>query len=235
MPLRRDRTVAELREQEAVRREQNKLAQRRSRARKRDGQADAARQADAVSVTPPSPPALPSQVPPPEVLPQTPSPTSPPPTPLSPPLPPVASTGALARRNGHLRRNAAGPSGRPRDPIWDVLVSIFGEPSTQPERDKRNAACKQFKTELARLGMTEEEQAARIWQAHENYAERMPPDTFETPFALASNVSALVRPVPPRGPRVRREVVQRVTQYASRRVEQDWSELIDEAEREVSG
>jgi hypothetical protein len=143
------------------------------------------------------------------------------------------------RRNGHAKpvpARQAEPerTGRPRDLIWDALAGIFGEPSTRSEREARNKNCKDFKTELERLGLSEAEQAARIWEAHENYAERMG-DATETPFALAKHLTALVRPVAPRGPRVRREVVQRVTQYASKRVERSFSELIDDAEREAGG
>jgi hypothetical protein len=92
-----------------------------------------------------------------------------------------------------------------------------------------------FRDGAKRIGLSDEEQAERIRQAHENYAERMPADATETPKALANHLTALVRPLAPRAPKVRREVVQRVTQYGSRRVERPFGELIDDAEREVGG
>lgn len=60
--------------------------------------------------------------------------------------------------------NGTSASGRIRNPIWDALVEVFGEPSTDTARTLRGKVC----SSLTRAGATPDEvlRRARSWPSH---------------------------------------------------------------------
>ena len=75
--------------------------------------------------------------------------------------------------------------GRKRDPIWDALTVIYGEPETRSERGRRNTAAK----ELRDIDVTPDE----IQRRAAEYRRRWPDIEF-TPTGLAGNWTLLSAP-----------------------------------------
>jgi hypothetical protein len=116
-----------------------------------------------------------------------------------------------------------------------VLVALFGEPGTPQEIGRRRAAANQFKRGAQLSGITLAAQAERIRLAHERYPQHFRGAAL-TPHALVNHLSELTHAgYRERPPELRREVVQRVTHYASRRVERSIWDVADATEREAGG
>lgn len=184
-----------------------------------------------------SPPPSPAPSPPPRPLPlfpQTPNAPSPTPPPPSPPNPlPLAVSLAPTGSNGHALWRPEGPSEQPA-PIEGVLRELFGEPGSPVERRQLQTAANQCKAGARDAHISLVDQADRLRVAYQRACEAW--DFDVTPLALAKHLGRLSSEQYGRRPtRVRREVVQRVTQYASRRVERSFSAEMDDAEREVGG
>ena len=105
---------------------------------------------------------------------------------------------------------------RARDPIWDALAGVFGEPLLESEHGARNAACKQFRDAARKQGLTGAQMAALIVQAHDNWPNVMGGVT-ETPSGLTKHFTTLLAgpQVNGRSSGVVRQQVQRITQTAS--------------------
>jgi hypothetical protein len=83
------------------------------------------------------------------------------------------------------------PKPRPRDPVWDTLAAIYGEPMLDGERSARNGICKQFRDAARKQGMTVQQMAALIGRAHGNWANVMGGVT-ETPNGLTKYFTTLL-------------------------------------------
>jgi hypothetical protein len=83
------------------------------------------------------------------------------------------------------------PKPRSRDPIWDALAAIYGEPMLDGERSARNGICKQFRDAARKQGMAGQQMAALIGTAHDNWANVMGGVT-ETPNGLAKYFTTLL-------------------------------------------
>ena len=119
-------------------------------------------------------------------------------------------------------------------PIEEVLAELFGPPGTPRERSTRQAAANQFKSGARDAGISLSDQADRIRLAYRRYCESF--DAVVTPHALVNHFGELVSDQHARRPtRLKRERVQRVTQYASQRVERDWSVIVNDADRDAGG
>jgi hypothetical protein len=83
------------------------------------------------------------------------------------------------------------PKPPPRDPVWDTLAAIYGEPMLDGERSARNGICKQFRDAARKQGMTVQQMAALIGRAHGNWANVMGGVT-ETPNGLTKYFTTLL-------------------------------------------
>lgn len=98
----------------------------------------------------------------------------------------VANDSPLDKKRLEETRNPLGP--RKRDPLWDSLAALFGDPATDNERGKRNRAVKQLRD--AGVAPDDIGRRARRWAT-------VYPGATLTDMALVNHWTALAAPSSP--------------------------------------